>query len=46
MNSICNNARRFGNKSIQRGNVLTDPLLAQIDPKDEHTIHPVPFFAG
>ena len=37
---------RYGNRSIQRGIVLTDGAFSQIDPKGDHTIHPVPFFAG
>ena len=38
--------KRFGNQIIQRGVVLADPAIAGINPKDEHTIHPVPYFAG
>ena len=38
--------RRFGYMSIQRAIVQTDPLLAGINPKDDHTIHPVGYFAG
>lgn len=38
--------RRFGHTVIQRGVVLTDRSVAQISPKDDHTIHPVPFYAG
>ena len=37
---------RYGNQIIQRGVVLTDSAFASINPKDDHTIHPVPFFAG
>ncbi len=37
---------RFGHQVIQRGVVLADSAFAQISPKDDHTIHPVPFFAG
>lgn len=37
---------RFGNQIIQRGNVLSDTAFAAINPKDDNTIHPVPFFAG
>ena len=37
---------RYGNRSIQRGIVLADGAFSQIDPKGDHTIHPVPFFAG
>lgn len=34
---------RFGHFSIQRGIMLTDPILSNIDPKGEHKIHPVGF---
>lgn len=38
--------KRYGHKVIQRGVVLTDRAFATISPKDDHTIHPVPFWAG
>lgn len=38
--------RRFGYQSIQHAIIRTDPLLAGINPKDDHTIHPVGYFAG
>lgn len=38
--------QRYGYKVIQRAVVQTDPLLASINPKDDHTIHPVGYFAG
>ena len=38
--------QRFGYKVIQRAIAQTDPLLAGINPKDDHTIHPVGYFAG
>lgn len=38
--------RRFGHQVVQRGLVLTDKGFAQINPKEEHTVHPVPFFRG
>ena len=38
--------QRFGYTSIQRAIVQTDPLLAGINPKDDHTIHPIGYFAG
>ena len=38
--------QRYGYTSIQRAVVRTDPLLAGINPKDDHTIHPVGYFAG
>lgn len=34
---------RFGYFSIQRGIMLTDPILSNINPKGEHIIHPVGF---
>jgi DNA polymerase-4 len=38
--------RRFGQMSIQRGIVLAEKPFADINPKDDHTIHPVPFYTG
>lgn len=38
--------RRFGHQIVQRGVVLTDRGYADINPIDDHTIHPVPFFSG
>lgn len=38
--------QRYGYTAIQRAIVQTDPLLAGINPKDDHTIHPVGYFAG
>ena len=38
--------RRYGHNVVQRGVVLTDPTLAGLKPKEDHTIHPVPFWAG
>ncbi len=38
--------RRYGHQIVQRGVVLGNPKFAQINPKEDHTIHPVPFFAG
>lgn len=35
--------QRFGNKSIQRGLMLTDPALSAVDPAD-HVIYPVSYF--
>lgn len=37
---------RFGHQVMQRGVVLADKAFSQISPKDDHTIHPVPFYAG
>lgn len=38
--------RRFGSQVVQRGVVLADRAFSQINPKDDHTIHPVSFYAG
>lgn len=38
--------RRYGHNVVQRGVVLTDPTMAGLKPKEDHTIHPVPFWAG
>ena len=38
--------QRYGNQVIVRGIVLAEPRIAQIDPKDDHTIHPQPYFSG
>ena len=37
---------RYGHQVIQRGIVLCDSACAKINPIEEHTIHPVPFYAG
>lgn len=36
---------RYGYMSLQRALLYSDPLLGRINPKDDHTIHPVGFFA-
>lgn len=38
--------RRYGHQIVQRGVVLSDSGYAAINPVEDHTIHPVPFFAG
>ncbi len=38
--------RRYGHNVVQRGVVLTDSAFAGLKPKEDHTIHPVPFWAG
>lgn len=35
--------RRFGHFSIQRGLMLSDKMLSNLNPKDDHVIHPVAF---
>lgn len=37
--------RRYGTQVIQRGNVMAS-VFSGINPHDDHTIHPVPFYAG
>ena len=37
---------RYGHQIIQRGVVLQDHGYAQINPVEEHTVHPVPMFTG
>lgn len=36
---------RFGDAVIKRGVLLTDPAIGLANPKDDHTIHPVGYFA-
>ena len=36
---------RYGYMSLQRALIYTDPLLSRINTKDDHTVHPVGFFA-
>ncbi len=38
--------QRFGYESVRRALTLSDPLLGQINPKDDHTVHPVGYFSG
>ena len=38
--------RRFGHQIVQRGVVLADKGYARVNPVEEHTVHPVPFYAG
>ena len=45
-NAIDGLRHRFGHQVVRRGVVLTDRQYAQINPVEEHTVHPVPFFAG
>ena len=37
---------RYGHQVVQRGIVLADAACAQINPVEDHTIHPVPFYSG
>ncbi len=38
--------KRYGHQIVQRGIVLRDKGYAQINPVDDHTVHPVPFYTG
>lgn len=40
-NTIDNIRNRFGHFSVQRGIMLTDKPLSNINPKDDHVIHPL-----
>ena len=44
--SIDDLRRRYGHQIIQRGVVLTDRGYADINPVEDHTVHPVPMFTG
>lgn len=35
---------RFGHFTVQKGLMLTDRELSNLDPKNEHIIHPMSFF--
>lgn len=37
--------RRFGHFAIQRGLMLTDPMLSSLNPKEDHIIHPIGFLS-
>ena len=37
---------RFGYMSVRRAITMADPLLGRINPKDDHTVHPVGYFGG
>lgn len=38
--------RRYGHQIVQRGVVLRDKGYAEINPVEDHTIHPVPMYTG
>lgn len=38
--------KRYGQKAVVRGITLADADFALVNPKEEHTIHPAPFYAG
>ena len=35
---------RYGHMTVRRALTLTDPVLGKINPKDDHTVHPVGYF--
>ena len=37
---------RYGHQVIQRGIMLMDSACSKINPVEDHTIHPVPFYTG
>ena len=37
---------RYGYRAIQIAAIYTDPLLGHINPRDDHTVHPVGYFGG
>ena len=37
---------RYGYHSIRRAVMYGDKLLGSINPRDDHTVHPVGFFGG
>ena len=38
--------RRYGYMSVRRAITMADPLLGGINPKDDHMVHPIGYFAG
>ena len=44
--SIDSLRHRYGHQILQRGIVLMHQRFAEINPKEDHNIHPVPFFGG
>ena len=38
--------QRYGYMSIRRAVTCADPQLGRINPKDDHTVHPVGYFGG
>lgn len=38
--------QQYGYMSVRRAVTMTDPLLGRINPKDDHTVHPVGYFGG
>ena len=38
--------RRYGYRCVQRARIYADPLLGRINPREDHTVHPVGYFGG
>ena len=38
--------QRYGYMSVRRAITMSDPVLDRINPKDDHTVHPIGYFAG
>ena len=38
--------QRYGYMSVRRAITMSDPALSCINPKDDHTVHPIGYFAG
>ena len=36
----------YGYMSVRRAITMSDPALGCINPKDDHTVHPIGYFAG
>lgn len=37
--------RKYRNMSVRRAITMSDPALGCINPKDDHTVHPIGYFA-
>ena len=44
--TVDNLRMQYGYMSIRRAVTMADPLLGRINPKDDHTVHPVGYFGG
>lgn len=38
--------QRYGYHSVRRARMYADPVLGGINPRDDHTVHPVGYFGG
>ena len=38
--------QRYGYMSVRRAITMSDPVLDRINPKDDHAVHPIGYFAG